>query len=104
MDINKVYEVDIYEITSILIAKGVVAKTQAKFIKRTVIYKNEEGYYADLFTDEVYIVGEEHCKHSGDKFVNVKKSVVLITDIINYKKNEISKKKLIRKYNREKVK
>ena len=42
MDINNVYEVDIYEITSILIAKGVVAKTQAKFIKRTVIYKNEE--------------------------------------------------------------
>ena len=104
MDINKVYEVDIYEIIGIVIAKGIVTKTQTKFIKRTVIYKNEEGYYADLFTDEVYIVGEEYCNHLEDKFVNLKKSVVLITDIVNYKKNKISKKKLIRKYNREKVK
>ena len=93
MNINDIYEA---EIRIVLNSDHYNDVYKSKFIKKTIVYRGKYNDYYDLKTKQRYVVGSRLCSR-GDMFINPE-SMIPIVDIIESKKDNISKCKILRKY------
>ena len=54
--------------------------------------------FFDYKTGERYVAWFGRCDYVGQFFVNLKKSLVPVSSIIDYKKENMSKRKILKKY------
>lgn len=69
------------------------------FVKKTLVYKDSYGCYNDLKTKEQYFAGYNDCLLIGKLFVHLENGLIPILSVIDYKKENMSKKKILKKYN-----
>ena len=93
MNINNVYEA---EIRIILNCDYYNAVYNSKFIKKTIVYKGKFNDYYDLSTKQRYVVSPSLCAR-GDMFIEAE-SMVPIVNLIEAKKDNMTKGKILRKY------
>ena len=89
MNINNVYEAEI----------GIVDYNDPRFtlfLMKTLVYKGKFNDYYDLQTNQRYVVGRDLCTR-GEMFI-VPNSMTPIIEIIESKKDNMLKCKILRKY------
>lgn len=89
MNINNVYEAEI----------GIVDYNDPRFtlfLMKTLVYKGKFNDYYDLQTNRRYVVGRDLCTR-GEMFI-VPNSMTPIIEIIESKKDNMLKCKILRKY------
>ena len=118
MNIDKVYECDIYRIEDIICDDIKVTvdrgngynfdtirriKYKTFFVKKALVYFSVLcGCFIDLQTKERYGLGYDKCT-KGDLFVYIDKDKIYGKDIVGTDKKHYSKKKILKKYNEIKV-
>ena len=93
MNINNVYEA---EIRIVLNSDHYNDDCSSKFIKKTIVYKGKYNDYYDLSTKQRYVVGSRLCTR-GNMFIDPE-SMVPISEIIDAKKDNMLKCRILRKY------
>lgn len=93
MNSNNVYEV---EIRIVLNSDHYNDEYNSKFIKKTIVYKDKYNDYYDLSSKQRYVVGSRLCTR-GDMFIDPK-TIVPIKDLIEIKKANMPKCRILRKY------
>ena len=93
MNINNVYEAEIRIVLNIDYYNN---DYSSKFVKKTIVYKGKYNDYYDLCTKRRYVVGSRLCA-IGDMFISPE-SMIPIIDIIESKREKVSKGKILRKY------
>ena len=93
MNINNVYEA---EIRIVLNSDHYNDDYSSKFIKKTIVYKGKYNDYYDLSTKQRYVVGSRLCTR-GNMFIDPE-SMVPISEIIDAKKDNMLKCRILRKY------
>lgn len=89
MNLNNIYEAEI----------GIVDYNNPRFtlfFKKTLVYKGKYNDFYDLETKQRYVVGHDLCER-GEMFI-VPNSMTQISEIINAKKDNMLKCKILRKY------
>ena len=94
MNINNVYEAEI----------GIVNYNDPRFTSffmKTLVYKGKYNDYYDLTTGQRYVVGRDLCER-GEVFI-VPNSMVPISEIIEAKKENMLKCRILRKYKKHNI-
>lgn len=89
MNINDVYEAEIWMVHS----NNSCFKS---FVKKTIVYKGKYNDYYDLNTRHRYVLESNLCT-IGDMFIE-RETMVPISEIIETKKDNMTKGKILRKY------
>ena len=92
MNINNVYEAEI----------GIVNYNDPRFtlfFMKTLVYKGKYNDYYDLETKQRYVIGRDLCER-GELFI-VPNSMVTISEIIEAKKDNMLKCRILRKYKKQ---
>ena len=100
MNINKVYIANIYVlIESRLIGNLYDGRFNMKimYLKTALVY-NKNGNWYDLNTREKYYEEVYGLEKIGTKFINFKDKIIPLTNIIDYKNEHMSRRKILKKY------
>ena len=109
MNLNKVYLCEIYQLVDIVYNdknssnnnKFLRVIRDTMFIKKTLVYYSElKREYIDLITKEKYKYGYGACV-IGDYYINSKKGLTPLSSLINCKRKNMTKKRILKKYNKE---
>ena len=93
MKLDNVYEAEI----------GIVNYNDPRFtlfLMKTLVYKGKCNDYYDLTTHQRYVVGRDLCER-GEMFI-VPNSTIPISEIIETKKDNMLKCRILRKYKKQK--
>ena len=93
MNINDVYQVEIRIVTRSDYFNNYYSSA---FVKNTIVYRGKYNDYYDLSTKQRYVIGPDLCTR-GDMFIEPE-SMVPINEIIESKKDNLSRCKILRKY------
>lgn len=93
MNINNVYEAEIRIVTRSDYFNNCY---NSQFVKIAIVYKGKCNDYYDLNTKERYVIGSNLCTR-GDMYINPE-SMVPVISIIESKKENMAKRKILRKY------
>ncbi len=104
MNINNVYECSIFQVIdrnytydSSLPGYFCYVEYKSKFVKKVLVYKDEYNNFIDLETKERYRIGCDYCS-IGDFFINVKKGMIPVCSVIDYKRKNMTKRRILKKY------
>lgn len=70
----------------------------SRYVKKTLIYYKNQQYY-DLITGNKMKTSVTFLDIDGTQFVNLKDNLIPLTDVVDYKRQNMSKRKIIKKYN-----
>jgi len=93
MNINDVYEAEIRIVTR---SDYFNKCYNSAFVKIAIVYRGKHNDYYDLSTKQRYVMGRELCTR-GDMYINPE-SMVPISEIIDVKKDNMTKRKILDKY------
>ena len=71
------------------------------YVKDALVYNESTNYdsrYVDLKTKEVYTNFDLNDTKVGELYINLKAGMIPVKDIINFKKENMSKRKILKKY------
>lgn len=96
-NVNSIYLCDIYQVFDVILNKKEDTTTfMGSFVKKALVYRDDFGYFVDLNTGEKYY---SKGKCIGDFYVSLKHNLIPVSSFIDYKKENMSKKKILKKYN-----
>lgn len=94
MNINRVYECEIWRVISTNIRSGnIVYKNM--FLKKTLVYHTEYNQWIDLSTKETYTLGPVLF---NDLFIKPDSSMIPLSTLIDTKRSNMTKRKILKKY------
>jgi len=64
----------------------------SQYVKTTIIYQKKENYY-DLYTNQKYKKEIHGLETNGTMFINFKKGLIPLRDVINFEKTNMTKHK-----------
>ena len=111
MNIDNVYECSIYvkikeeTIGDIIQRKGmpfVNAQCEGKFVKKALVYIVQNSYsivYADLKTGDIYKTFDVCDAEIGEMYINLAYGMKPVSEIIEHRRNNMPKRKILEKYN-----
>ena len=109
MNTNRLYLVGVYaaRVGHYINENGlIVTKILGDFLKPTVVYHTLKGNYVDLLSNEKYILGKSNVEKTGDMYIKLTSSIIPVHDVfdINFSKQNMSKKRVIKELSKSKVK
>lgn len=78
-------------------------ENKGKFVKKALVHVARDSYsivYVDLKTGEKYKKFDVCDAKIGEMYVNLDKGMKSVSEIIEYRRNNISKRKILKKYNK----
>ena len=95
-NVNSIYLCNIYQVFDVILNRKEDTTTFiGSFVKKALVYRTA-GYFVDLNTGEKYY---SKGKRIGDFYVSLKHNLIPVSSFIDYKKENMSKKKILKKYN-----
>lgn len=103
MNINNVYVASVWMLVDIEITKSISLldfeyRTHSVYLKDTLIYY-KDGYYYYLETNKKCKTEVSFLDNSGTQFIMLNKKLIPVVSIIDYKRENMSKRRILKKYN-----
>ena len=98
MNINDVY---LCEVCLMLSRNHSNGRFEYESVGKELVCKIDGGIYIDLNTGEFYSFGPSRA-FPGNKFIDMKNELIPITEIINFRFKNVSKNRILKKYDKYK--
>ena len=105
MNVNNVYIASIWMLVdSRLIGNFMTGsfKMNIRYVKTTVVYQKDGNWY-DLKTKKEYDTNVYGLELIGTQFINFKCGLIPLSNIIEYKRENMTRRKILKKYNETKT-
>ena len=96
MNINNVYEAEIWRVCDIKLSYGFESKVKTEFVRKTLFYKDNNGYYVDIITKKIYVFGQKY-DFIDDLFIKPE-TMIPISELIDARRDNMTKRKILKKY------
>lgn len=94
MNINRVYECEIWGVVSTNMRSGNIVY-KSIFFKKALVYHTKSDQWIDLNTKETYAFGPVLF---NDLFINPDRPIIPVFTLIDTKKSNMNKRKILKKY------
>ena len=96
-NVNSIYLCNIYQVFDVILNRKEDTTTfMGNFFQKALVYRTGFCFFVDLNSGEKYY---SKGKRIGDFYVSLKHNLIPVSSFIDYNKENMSKKKILKKYN-----